>query len=59
MIRLLEARTINEALGGAVVGPGDIDGLQDDVIEACYALVHKVREYRQPKGVVRRGKKSS
>ena len=35
---ILQARTINHALGGAVVGPGDIDSLQDDFIDACNAI---------------------
>ncbi len=42
MGRVLQARMVNSAIGGAVVGPGDIDGLQDELLDACYALVFTV-----------------
>ncbi len=44
MGRILQARMVNSAIGGAVVGPGDIDGLQDELLEACRAIVFTVPE---------------
>lgn len=58
MMRILRAQKVNMALGGAVVGPGDVDKLQDDLLEACDALTVKVPQYHMPKGSVPRGKKS-
>lgn len=55
MKRILETQMVNRALGGAVVGPGDIYLLQDDLIEACYALMVKAPQYSKPKGRVPRG----
>jgi hypothetical protein len=59
MMRVLQARKVNMALGGAVVGPGDVDKLQDDLLLACDALTVKVPEYERPKGGMPSGKKSS
>ena len=41
---ILQARMVNAAIGGAVVGPGDIDGLQDEFLQACHAIVFTVSE---------------
>ena len=56
MMRILQTQMVNRAMGGAVIGPGDLDKLQDDVIEACYALAVKVPQYSKPKGGLPRGK---
>jgi hypothetical protein len=42
MGRILQARMVNAALGGLAVGPGDIDGLQDEFLQACHAIVFTV-----------------
>ena len=42
--KILQARMVNQALGGAVVGPGDIDNLQDEFLDACHAIVFTVPE---------------
>ena len=50
--RLLVTRMVNQALGGAFVGPGDIDELQDELIDACRVIVQEVprlREEKRPK----------
>jgi len=39
MGRVLQARMVNSALGGLAVGPGDIDGLQEELLLACHAVV--------------------
>ena len=44
MGRILQAKMVNTALGGAVVGPGDIDGLQDELLAACHAIVFTIAE---------------
>ena len=49
MGRILLARMVNTALGGAVVGPGDVDGLQDEFLDACRAIVFTVPEKVQLK----------
>ena len=56
MMRILQTQMVNRAMGGAVIGPGDLDKLQDEVIEACYALAVKVPQYGKPKGGLPRGK---
>jgi hypothetical protein len=35
---------VNAVMGAAVVGPGDIDGLQEDLLEACRTIMIKVPE---------------
>lgn len=42
MGRILQAKMVNTALGGLAVGPGDIDGLQDEFLQACHAIVFTV-----------------
>mgnify|MGYP006961795667 CR=1 FL=1 len=54
LTRLLSAAVVNHAMGGAVVGPGDVDGLQEDFIDGCNTLVNEVPKLRpkpeSPKG---------
>ncbi len=40
--RILRARMVNAALGGAVVGPGEVDELQEELVEACRAIAEAV-----------------
>jgi hypothetical protein len=42
MGRILQAKMVNTALGGLAVGPGDIDGLQEELLMACYSVVFTV-----------------
>ena len=49
MVRILTAKMVNTALGGAVVGPGDVNTLQDDFIEACRAIVFPLKMKRPRK----------
>jgi len=42
MSKILQARMVNAALGGLAVGPGDVGGLQEELIEACRAVVFTV-----------------
>jgi hypothetical protein len=52
VVQVLEARTVNHALGGAVVGPGDVNDLQDDFIDTCRTIVIDapvLREKARPK----------
>lgn len=44
--RILIARMVNQALGGALVGPWDIDDLPDELIDAVQALVMDMPQYR-------------
>jgi hypothetical protein len=44
MGRILQAKMVNTALGGLAVGPGDIDGLQEELLMACHAVVFTVPE---------------
>jgi hypothetical protein len=38
LVAVLEAQHVNRVLGGAFVGPGEVDGLPDDFLDACEAL---------------------
>jgi hypothetical protein len=46
-VAVLRAQTVNKALGGAVVGPGDIDDLQDDLLDICRMIVIDVPELKR------------
>jgi hypothetical protein len=38
LVAVLSAQHVNRVLGGAFVGPGEVDGLPDDFLDACEAL---------------------
>ena len=47
LTRVLATQVVNIAMGGAVIGPGDIDDLQDELIDACKTIVQEVPRLRQ------------
>ena len=47
LTRVLATQVVNIAMGGAVIGPGDIDDLQDELIDACKTIVQEVPRLRE------------